>query len=156
MQKFSLWPCQILGNKGHVLAQESCFWPSPCCHWQEVERRSSSNSVLVFICVGDDGRRTQGALEFKLLFRHSCCLSKFLLPLTLPSQLEALGWHRVGLCVLPLHGFKEPRGLGVSCCQQLCTIPMEKYFSVCECRCSREGLCCTNSDLSLLFIYFLF
>lgn len=33
---------------------------------------------------------------------------------------------------------------------------MEKYFSVCECMCTREGLCCTSSDLSLLFIYFFY
>lgn len=33
---------------------------------------------------------------------------------------------------------------------------MEKYFSVYECTRTREGLCCTSSDLSLLFIYFLY
>lgn len=148
-------PCgypMILGNKHCVLAQESLFWPAPCCHWQQV-KRSSSSSVLGLICVGDDWRRPQGALVFKLWFCLYCCLSKF--PLVMPLQLDAVGWHRVGLCVLPLHGFGEPWGLGVSCCQQLCTISMEKYFSVCECTC-REGLCCTNSDLSLLFIYFFY
>lgn len=113
--------------------------------------------MLSSICVGDDGRRPRGALEFKLLFCHYCCLSKFTLPLVMPSQLDAIEWHRVGLCVCSLHGFREPfRGLGVSCCQQLCTISMEKYFSVYECTCTGEGLCCTNSDLSLLFIYFFF
>lgn len=148
-------PCgypMILGNKRCVLAQESLFWPAPCCHWQQV-KRSSSSSVLGLICVGGDWRRPQGALVFKLWFCLYCCLSKF--PLVMPLQLDAVGWHRVGLCVLPLHGFGEPWGLGVSCCQQLCTISMEKYFSVCECTC-REGLCCTNSDLSLLFIYFFY
>lgn len=108
--------------------------------------------MLDFICVGGDGRRPQGALEFKLLFCHYCCLSKFTLPLAVPLQLGAVAWHGV-VCVCASPWLQRAPRSG--CCL-LCTLSMEKYFGLYECTCTREGLCCTKSDLSLLFIYFFY
>lgn len=149
--KFCLWFCWSLGSKGCVLAQESCFWTAPCC--TDSKQREAAALQCWVLSVWRWWEKTP---------RHSG-VQAAVLPLLLPLQIPppsgcapaagCCGVARGSLC-LPLHGFREPQGLGVAC-SALCpwrSILVSVNVHVLEKICVAQSLTCH----CYLFIFFYF